>query len=135
MVSGTHLVEKTIDSINGLTDASYTAKQLASVNLSFNVFPQKTLTWGQLFSSLLLWNSILFYYVVSINVSKIQFSLTGSSIMQPDQMSPQVYIPYFSGMKRYNHQNLYFNTKIHKIIYVLEKMQMALMVSQNHLTL
>ena len=86
MVSGTHIVEKTIDSINGLTvdqptdpyhgknadgisgltltDPSYTAKLLASVNLAFNVFPQKTLTWGQLFRSLLLWNSILFYYVI-----------------------------------------------------------------------
>jgi hypothetical protein len=96
-------VKKTIDSINGLTvnhptdpyhimEKMQMALMVTHTHLTLqnswlalpciNVFPQKTLTWGQLFSSLLLWNSILFYYyVVSINVSKIQFSLTAGSSM------------------------------------------------------
>jgi len=75
MVSGTHLVEKTIDSINGLTvdppaDPYHIMEKMQRALMvpilhckiaGINVFPQKTLTWGQLFSSLLLWNSILFY--------------------------------------------------------------------------
>ena len=70
MVSRTHLVEKTIDSINGLTvdhptDPYHIMEKMQMALMvshrpilhckiaGINVFPQKTLTWGQLFSSLI----------------------------------------------------------------------------------